>query len=174
MSLIFFLSSINDHHVFLNSLAGCCAATTPVPENWKLRGVVPHEGYTITLQKSVGRSNMFVLLPRIKFGISGLAHTGPWGSQSLTAAVVVLRTKMTNGMAPPSQENPSSGKGTKTAQVQTKTNILRTTLKHCSKKAVPFFFSFSHTFTFQLLDTIRGHRCRPFFPPVLAFNFYRA
>ena len=30
---------------------------------------------------------------------------------------------------------------------------------------------FSHTFTFQLLDKSLGHRCRPFFPPVLAFNF---
>ena len=37
------------------------------------------------------------------------------------------------------------------------------------------FIFFSHTSTFQLLFwTSRGHRCRPFSPPVLAFNFYRA
>ena len=45
-----------------------------------------------------------------------------------------------------------------------------------SLPALPFFFLFfffSHTSTFQFW-TSRGHRCRPFSPPVLAFNFYRA
>ena len=46
------------------------------------------------------------------------------------------------------------------------------------------FFVFFITFTFQLNSlevlpsaifwTSRGHRCRPFSPPVRAFNFYRA
>ena len=35
------------------------------------------------------------------------------------------------------------------------------------------FFSF-FAFLFPNSWTSRGHRCRPFFPPVLAFNFYRA
>ena len=48
-------TNINDRPVFPGYLTGCSAATTPVPENWKLRGVVPHEGYTTlpTVQKSV-------------------------------------------------------------------------------------------------------------------------
>ena len=40
-----------------------------------------------------------------------------------------------------------------------------------------YFFSFSFFFRTLLLSsfwTSRGHRCRPFSPPVLAFNFYRA
>ena len=41
-----------------------------------------------------------------------------------------------------------------------------------------FFFSFffSHYFHSSSFSfwTSRSHRCRPFFPPVLAFNFYRA
>ena len=35
------------------------------------------------------------------------------------------------------------------------------------------FFCFSH-FSLSSFWTSRGHRCRPFSPPVLAFNFYRA
>ena len=46
-------------------------------------------------------------------------------------------------------------------------------LKFCSKLSQAAFLFFSHTFTFQFLDS-RGHRCRPFSPPVLAFNVYRA
>ena len=38
------LTNINDRPVFPGYLTGCSAATTPVPENGKLRGVVPHEG----------------------------------------------------------------------------------------------------------------------------------
>ena len=37
-----------------------------------------------------------------------------------------------------------------------------------------FFFFFFHTHLLSSFRTSRGHRCRPFFPPVLAFNFYRA
>ena len=37
-----------------------------------------------------------------------------------------------------------------------------------------FFSSFSHTFFLSSFWTRRGRRCRPFFPLVLAFNFYRA
>ena len=33
---------------------------------------------------------------------------------------------------------------------------------------------FSHTHLLSNFWTSRGHRCRPFSPPVLAFNFYRA
>ena len=36
-----------------------------------------------------------------------------------------------------------------------------------------FFFSFL-TLLLSSFWTSRGHRCRPFPPPVLAFNFYRA
>ena len=36
---------------------------------------------------------------------------------------------------------------------------------------VTFFF---RTLLFSSFWTSRGHRCRPFPPPVLAFNFYRA
>ena len=36
------------------------------------------------------------------------------------------------------------------------------------------FFFFPRTFLLSSLWTSRGHRCRPFFPPVLAFKFYRA
>ena len=37
------------------------------------------------------------------------------------------------------------------------------------------FFSFLfRTLLLSSFWTSRGHRCRPFFPPVLAFNFYRA
>ena len=39
------------------------------------------------------------------------------------------------------------------------------------------FFLFVSLFLTLLLSsfwTSRGHRCRPFFPPVLAFSFYRA
>ena len=34
-----------------------------------------------------------------------------------------------------------------------------------------FFCSFFHTQSLSSFWTSRGHRCRPFFPPVLAFNF---
>ena len=37
-----------------------------------------------------------------------------------------------------------------------------------------FFFFFFRTLSLSSFWTSRGHRCRPFFPPVLAFNFYRA
>ena len=37
-----------------------------------------------------------------------------------------------------------------------------------------FFFFFFLTLSFYNFRTSRGHRCRPFFPPVLAFNFFRA
>ena len=48
----------------------------------------------------------------------------------------------------------------------------------CDKKSGPaqhftFFFS-SQTCTFFSFWTSRGHRCRPFSPPALAFNSYRA
>ena len=33
---------------------------------------------------------------------------------------------------------------------------------------------FSHSSPFQFLGKSRGHRCRPFSPPVLSFIFYRA
>ena len=49
-------TDINDRPSFPSYLTGCSAATTPVPENWKLRRVIPREGYTTllqTLQKSV-------------------------------------------------------------------------------------------------------------------------
>ena len=36
-----------------------------------------------------------------------------------------------------------------------------------------FYFIF-HTHLLSSSWTSRGHRCRPFFPPVLAFNFHRA
>ena len=37
----------------------------------------------------------------------------------------------------------------------------------------PFFFFFSHSY-FPASGQAVCHRCRPFFPPVLAFDFYRA
>ena len=37
-----------------------------------------------------------------------------------------------------------------------------------------FFFFFSRTLLLSSFWTSRSHRCRPFFPPVLAFSFYRA
>ena len=37
-----------------------------------------------------------------------------------------------------------------------------------------FFFFFFCTLSLSSFWTSRGHRCRPFSPPVLAFNFYRA
>ena len=36
------------------------------------------------------------------------------------------------------------------------------------------FLFFFHTHILSSFRTSRGHRCRPFSPPVLAFNFYRA
>ena len=36
------------------------------------------------------------------------------------------------------------------------------------------FFFFFAPFYFPAFWTSRGHRCRPFFPPVVAFNFFRA
>ena len=36
------------------------------------------------------------------------------------------------------------------------------------------FFFFFLTLLLSSFWASRGHRCRPFFPPVLAFNFYRA
>ena len=36
------------------------------------------------------------------------------------------------------------------------------------------YIFFPHTSTFQVLDKPRSQKCRPFSPPVLAFNFYRA
>ena len=44
--------------------------------------------------------------------------------------------------------------------------------RHCST-AVSFFFFFV-TLLLSSFWTSCGHRCRPFSPPVLAFNFYRA
>ena len=38
---------------------------------------------------------------------------------------------------------------------------------------VDFFFFFFLTLLLFIFWTSRGHRCRPFSPPVLAFNFYR-
>ena len=40
-----------------------------------------------------------------------------------------------------------------------------------SRAIIIFFF---HASTFQIFWASRGHRCRAFFPPVLAFNGYRA
>ena len=37
-----------------------------------------------------------------------------------------------------------------------------------------FYFHFLHTQLFSSFLTSRGHKCRPFSPPVLAFNFHRA
>ena len=37
-----------------------------------------------------------------------------------------------------------------------------------------FFFCYFYTLLLSSFWTSRGHRCRPFFPPVLVFNFYRA
>ena len=51
------LTNINDRPVFPGYLTGCSAATTPVPENWRLRGVVPREGYT-TLANSTKFSDV--------------------------------------------------------------------------------------------------------------------
>ena len=39
--------------------------------------------------------------------------------------------------------------------------------------ALFFFFFFAHVLLSSVC-TSRGYRCRPFSPPVLAFNFYRA
>ena len=39
---------------------------------------------------------------------------------------------------------------------------------------VPVFFVFFFTLLLSSFWTSHGHKCRPFFPPVLAFNFYRA
>ena len=36
------------------------------------------------------------------------------------------------------------------------------------------YFFFCTLLVLSTFWTSRGHRCRPFFPPVLAFNFYRA
>ena len=44
-------------------------------------------------------------------------------------------------------------------------------LQHCRCCVFLFFFL---TLLLSSFWTSRGHRCRPFFPPVLAFNFYRA
>ena len=57
-------------------------------------------------------------------------------------------------------------------RVVLRSRVLRAvyTSKYLFKKDV-FFFSTFLLFSFW---TSRGHRCRPFFPPVLAFNFYRA
>ena len=71
--------------------------------------------------------------------------------------------------------------------------IIKKTLRECKYKTVSlhinasmiFFFSFSIvTITFQLnswevlpsaiFRTSRGHRCRPFSPPVRAFNYHRS
>ena len=41
-------TNINDRPAFPSYMTGCSAATTPVPENWKLRGVVPHERSYVT------------------------------------------------------------------------------------------------------------------------------
>ena len=40
-------------------------------------------------------------------------------------------------------------------------------------KSLLFFFFF-HTLLLSSFWTSRGHRCRPFFPTVLAFKLYRA
>ena len=40
----------------------------------------------------------------------------------------------------------------------------------CLRTKLPYFF----TLLLSSFWTSRGHRCRPFSPPVLAFNFYRA
>ena len=37
-----------------------------------------------------------------------------------------------------------------------------------------FSFFFTHLLLLSSFWTSRGHRCRPFSPPVLAFNYYRA
>ena len=51
--------------------------------------------------------------------------------------------------------------------------ILPTTVP--SNPTIGYFFpSFSRTRLLSSFWTSRGHRCRPFFPPVFASNFYRA
>ena len=45
------------------------------------------------------------------------------------------------------------------------------TLTHFPPATFVCLFVFSHTSAFQRFWTSRGHRCPPFFPPVLAFNF---
>ena len=42
-----------------------------------------------------------------------------------------------------------------------------------SQRKATFSFFFSHTY-FSSSWASRGHRCHPFPPPVLAYNFYRA
>ena len=44
---------------------------------------------------------------------------------------------------------------------------------HCHKLALDDVF-FLFTLVLCSFWTSRGHRCRPFFPPVLVLNFYRA
>ena len=50
--------------------------------------------------------------------------------------------------------------------------------KNCEKEVLyiylVFFFLFFFTLLLSSFWTSRGHRCRPFFPPVLAFNFFIA
>ena len=56
------------------------------------------------------------------------------------------------------------------------------TLSHCEKRPLKrdpplylfFIFLLFCTLLLSSFWTSRGHRCRPFSPPVLAFNFYRA
>ena len=55
--------------------------------------------------------------------------------------------------------------------------ICDSTKRRNEKRAIlvrSFFFFFSRTLLLSSFWTSRGHRCRPFFPPVLAFNFHRA
>ena len=43
-----------------------------------------------------------------------------------------------------------------------------------SFRSLLFFGGGFHTHVLSSFGTSRGHRCRPLFPPALAFNFYRA
>ena len=125
---------------------------------------------------------------RIQYIMSAWAHQSPaagGSGRSTKKKLLLWHLSLPPNPSPLPYPSPHPAHETTTpapSHPYPKGRVCNAQMTKSSNKSVPsptspevfFFFLFFAHFLLSSFWTSRGHRCRPFSPPVLAFNFYRA